>query len=180
MHDFSTTDDIRKACVGNMDGFHWYSDSRPADYEKWCFVYSEYGESVLEESNYTIIYNRLKDKYPDDIIDMYCSHWMVGHINHIAVRAFDDKDELTQAMMEVQDIYYEMNRYPILDEGDYLDRCMTATLDSLKMYIKDKERVYDLLNWFDENHINPMDCEYDLYDNDDVGRGMEALGLEKC
>ena len=58
MHDFKTVDDIRKACVGNMDGFHWYSDSRPADYEKWCFVYSEYGESVLEESNYTITTRR--------------------------------------------------------------------------------------------------------------------------
>ena len=111
---------------------------------------------------------------------MYCSHFMVGHINHIAVRAFDDKDELTQAMMEVQDIYHEMDIYPILDEGDYLDRCMTATLDSLKCYLKDKDKVYDLLNWFDENHINPMDCEYDLYDYEDVKRGMEALGLEKC
>ena len=79
------------------------------------------------------------------------SHWAVGHVDGFSVRVFHGNGEITEAFTTYHELAERMADYPILDESDYSERELDATLSNIK------EAAWRLKNEFDAYSLrSPM------------------------
>lgn len=119
----------------NFRSFIWRRDQELADAEKWAIIYTSHRDSgLLDQSNAAFIAKALKPftegDDPDVVMESH-SHWAVGHIDGFSVRVFDGNGEITEAFQVYHDLAQQMDDYPILDESDYSERELEATLENI-------------------------------------------------
>ena len=133
--------DLNEAAIkaaGNWQRFQcfvWFRDRELNDAQQWAVIYSHNRDSgLLDQSNAAMIGKALKPFTEGDDPDVAFEshlHWAVGHIDGFSVRVFRNGD-ITQAFEAYHELAQQLAGYPILDESDYSERELEATLENIK------------------------------------------------
>ena len=119
----------------NFRSFVWWRDRELADADRWAVIYMSHRDSgLLDQSNAAFIAKALKPFTDGDDADVVMEshhHWAVGHIDGFSVRVFKD-GEITEAFRTYHELAEAMDQYPILDESDYSERELEATLENIE------------------------------------------------
>ncbi len=88
---------------------------------------------MLDQSNAAFIAKALEPftegDDPDVVFESH-AHWAVGFIAGFSIRVFRD-GEITEAFKTYHELAQRMDDYPILDESDYSERELEATLENI-------------------------------------------------
>jgi hypothetical protein len=126
-----------KEMAGNwreFESFAWHRAYDLDDADNWAIIYTSNRDSgLLAQSNETAI-NKLLDKHtegedPDLVFERH-SHWAVGHVDGFSVRVYRPDGAITDAFKEVCSIHERLDDYPVLDESEYSERELEATLEN--------------------------------------------------
>jgi hypothetical protein len=114
--------------------FVWWRDRELADADKWAIIYTSNRDSgLLDQSNAAFIAKALEQftegDDPDVVMETH-DHWAVGHVDGFSLRVFRN-GEVTDAFRAYHELAQRMDDYPILDESDYSERELEATLDNI-------------------------------------------------
>ncbi len=131
-----------------FDSFVWFRDKEVEDAEKWAIVYTHNRDSgLLDQSNAAVISKAMapfaEGDHPDLAFEAH-SHWAVGHVDGFSIRVFDAHDEITEAFQRYYELAQAMDDYPILDESDYSERELEATIANIVDAAWRLKRQFDL------------------------------------
>jgi hypothetical protein len=124
-----------KEMAGNwreFESFCWHRSYDIEDAENWAIIYSSNRDSgLLAQSNESAI-NQMLDKFtegddPDLVFESH-SHWACGHVDGFSVRVYGTDGTISDAFRELCRIQTALEDYPVLDEDDYSERELEATL----------------------------------------------------
>jgi hypothetical protein len=65
-----------------------------------------------------------------DVVMESHSHWAVGHVDGFSIRVYRES-AITEAFRTYHDLMEQLDGYPILDEEDYSERELEATLENI-------------------------------------------------
>jgi hypothetical protein len=127
----------RKA-AGNWQRFNcfvWWRKNEIADADQWAIIYTSNRDSgLLDQSNAAFIAKALEPftegDDPDVVFESH-NHWAVGHVDGFSIRVFRN-GEITEAFRKYHELAEQMDQYPILDESDYSERELTATIENIE------------------------------------------------
>jgi hypothetical protein len=180
--------DAAKEAAGNwqrFDSFVWFRKSDLTKPEMWTVIYTHHRDSgLLDQSNAAVISKAMLPftEYCDpDVVFESHSHWAVGHVDGFSIRVFK-RGRVTKAFRVYHELAVSMEGYPILDEADYSQRELEATLFNLKdaswsvrndFQLPDgwESEVYD---WLADNDPN------ELENRDDQGGYPTEMALRDC
>ena len=149
-------DHAAEEAAGNwqhFDSFAWHRAIDLDDAENWAIVYTHHRDSgLLDQSNAAVIAKALEPYQDTDVIAEHHGHWAVGFIDGYAIRVFKD-GKITQAFKIYHELAQALTEYPVLDEQDYSQRELEATLDN----IGDAARLLDL------DYDLPTDWESEVF-----------------
>jgi hypothetical protein len=137
--DWSDVEEAARELAGNwrrFDSFAWHRAYDLEAPERWCLWYTSHRDAgLLEQSNETVFKNRLapfaEGDSPDVVFERH-SHWAVGHLSGVSIRAFRDDGTITDAFKEFCSIKEALESYPVFDEQDYSQREYAATLNNYR------------------------------------------------
>ncbi len=140
----------------NFNCFVWFRDRELNDAGQWAVIYTNNLVSCLLYKSYAALIEKAMKPFsegddPDVVFESH-SHWAVGHVDGFSVRVFKD-GEITKAFETYHELAQQLDGYPILDESDYSERELEATLDNIK------DAAWRLKNDFDL----PEDWECRVY-----------------
>lgn len=131
-------DEAAQKAAGNwrkFDSFVWWRESELTDPDQWSIFYTSHRDSgLLAQSNAAVISKALApfaDGDDPDVVFESHSHWAVSFINGFSVRVFNSQNEITEAFRKYHELAEAMDDYPILDESDYSERKLEATLENI-------------------------------------------------
>ena len=132
-----TLEEAAKQAAGNWQRFGcfvWFRDRYLEDADKWAVVYTHNRDSgLLDQSNAAAIKKAMEPfaegDDPDVVFESH-SHWAVGHVDGFSVRVFKN-GEVTEAFCKYHELAERLANYPILDEEDYSERELEATLENI-------------------------------------------------
>lgn len=118
-----------------FDSFVWFRDRELQDADRWAIIYTHNRDSgLLDQSNAAVISKAMEPfaegDHPDLVFEAH-SHWAVGHVDGFSLRVFNDNGEITEAFQKYHELAQAMDDYPILDESDYSEREVEATLENI-------------------------------------------------
>jgi hypothetical protein len=165
--DWTDVEAAARQMAGNwrrFDSFAWSRGYRLEDADRWCIWYTSHRDAgLLALSNEKAINKRLKPfsngDDPDLVFERH-SHWAVGHVDGFSIRVYRDDGTITDAFKEFCSIKERLEDYPILDEQDYGERELEATLEN---YASEMWRLKDDLpegweaevyRWFSDHGHN--------------------------
>ena len=145
--------------AGNWQDFKcfvWFRDREANDPNQWAVIYTHHRDSgLLDQSNAAVIAKAMKrfseGDDPDVVFESH-SHWAVGHVDGFSVRVFKN-GEITKAFETYHELARQLDDYLILDESDYSERELEATLENIT------DAAWRLKNDFDL----PEDWESQVY-----------------
>ncbi len=154
-----TLEDAAKQSAGNWRRwtcFCWDRERDLDDPDAWAIVYTHNRDSgLLDQSNAHAIAQAMtpftKGDDPDVVMENH-DHWAVGHVDGFSIRVYRD-GEITDAFKAYHDLKERMDGYPFLDEEDYSERELEATLENIADAAWRVKRNYDL----------PDGWEYEVY-----------------
>lgn len=134
---WSDLEQAAKEMAGNwqtFESFCWHRAYDLEDADAWAQVYTSNRDSgLLAQSNEEAI-NEMLEKFADgddpDLVFETHSHWACGHIDGFSVRVYRADGTITEAFKEVCRIQERLDDYPLLDEEDYSERELSATLEN--------------------------------------------------
>ncbi len=140
-----------------FNSFAWFRRSEIANADQWGIVYTHNRDSgLLDQSNASVISKAMApfaESDDSDVVFESHSHWAVGHVDGFSIRVFDVNGEITEAFQRYHELAQAMDDYPILDESDYSERELEATLENIV------DAAWRLKNEFDL----PEGWESDVY-----------------
>ncbi len=172
--------------------FVWYRDEIQ-DAENWAIVYTHNRDSgLLDLSNASVIGKALgsfTDCDDPDVVMESHHHWAVGHVDGFSIRVFPD-GEITAAFRKYHELAEAMDAYPILDEEDYSNRELEATIENIAdaaWRIKDEYELPDdwqceAYDWLSENDSGAVENSEDQggYPSENsLQAAFEALGFRQ-
>lgn len=84
--------------------------------EGWAITFSRSRDSDNREiANYEHVLSYLYEKYPDEYRVAHSSHWAVGWVDQILVKAVVN-GEITQVFKDMYEFALDLEQYPALDE----------------------------------------------------------------
>ena len=99
-----------------------YSGDLPLG-ETWAFTLARHRDSdTLAESNWHVIETDMHERFRDDVEIVHCSHWVVGWIEHLAVRLLTEDGALTEAGHAILEWKEQLDGYPVADDDDFSAR----------------------------------------------------------
>lgn len=115
-------EDAAKEFAGNwkkFDSFAWHE--QPDDAENWGhYILSHRDSDPLSRSNEKAIEKIFKDEqYADDVRFEQHSHWAVGHVSVLTLRAIGPDGAPTAAFEKLYEIAKRLQDYPALDDEAY-------------------------------------------------------------
>lgn len=114
----------KEAFARPSDASFW--DERMYDTHAPVMSWADRGDDLLEASNFHAALAILTDADTgeDDphVFDASVSHWLVGSLQQIWVRARDDSGAFTPAWRTAVAIAFALQEYPVLDESDLSER----------------------------------------------------------
>jgi hypothetical protein len=137
--DWTDVEQAATLLAGNwrrFNSFAWHRAYDLEDADRWCVWYTSSRDAgLLEQSNEQAINKRLaplaEGDNPDVVFEQH-SHWAVGHLSGVSIRAFRDDGTITDAFKEFCSIQEALENYPVLDEQEYSERELEATLDNFR------------------------------------------------
>lgn len=189
--------DAARAAAGNWANFScfiWFRQSELNKPENWTIIYTHNRDSgLLDQSNASVITKAMqpfaKGKDPDVVLESH-HHWAVGHADGFSIRVFR-RGRITKAFRTYYELAVQMADYPILDEDDYSERELEATLENIdlaawkfkKSYALPKDEWLDqVYGWLSDNRNNALENTDDQGgwpDEDDLEAAFTALGYAK-
>jgi hypothetical protein len=134
-----TLEEAAQKAAGNwqrFNSFAWFRDREVEYADKWAIIYTHNRDSgLLDQSNAKVIAKAMtpftKGDDPDVVFESH-SHWAVGHVDGFSVRVFDGDGEITEAFRKYHELSEAICDCPILDESDYSERELEATLENIE------------------------------------------------
>lgn len=183
-----TLEDAARHAAGNwrkFDNFAWFRKSELKLPDNWALIYTDHRDSgLLEQSNASVIAEAMtpftEGSDPDVVFENH-THWAVGNVSGFSLRVFR-RSKITRAFRVYHELAVSMEGYPILDETDYSQRELDATIFNLKdaswrvrqeFELPDgwQSEVYD---WLADNDPNELESR------DDQGGYPSEAALRDC
>lgn len=104
------------------------------------YSWADRGDDVLDESNFHTILADLQGyarEESDDVFDGSVSHWLVGSLQQIWVRVYDEDGDFTPAFVRATEIAHALRDYPVFDESDWSERELEVHEEYLRMALDD-------------------------------------------
>lgn len=167
-----TLEDAAQKAAGNwqrFDSFVWFRDRDLDDADQWAIVYTHNRDSgLLDQSNASVIAKAMAPFTEGDdptVVNERHSHWAVGHVDGFSMRVFDGNGEITEAFKKYHELAEAMDGYPILDESDYSERELEATLENIEdaaWRLKNEFElpegwVWSVYDWLSENRSGEIE-----------------------
>lgn len=187
-----------KKAAGNwqrFDSFVWFRDKDVEDADQWAIIYTHNRDSgLLDQSNASVIAKAMapftEGDDPDVVFESH-SHWAVGHVDGFSIRVFDGNGEITEAFRKYHELAEAKEDYPILDEQDYGERELEATLENIadaawrlkSEFTLPEGWVWQVYDWLSENRSGEIENRDDQggYPSEEAMReAFDALGFEKA
>jgi hypothetical protein len=153
----------------------------------WGFSFSKHRDSdLINISNFDCIVEDLNENFDaKDWEIVQCSHWAVGHIEHIAIRVLDKHGEPTKIFEHMLEFKRALEDYPLLDDEDFSRREYEIQIEAIQEYIpselRDEENVEQkVFGWLWDNKPSSLDLENNSCWNlksEDVLEALTDLGL---
>lgn len=177
----------------NFDCFVWFRKDELDEPDAWAVIYHSHRDSgLLDQSNAAAIESAMEPftegDEPDVVMESH-SHWAVGHVDGFSVRVFRN-GEITEAFRKYHELAESLADYPILNESDYSERELEATLENIgeaSWRLKDDFDLPDgwnsaVFDWFSENNENAIENTDDQggWPNEsDLEMAFESLGFQR-
>lgn len=193
-----TLEDAAEKAAGNwqrFDSFVWFRDRDLEDADQWAIIYTHNRDSgLLDQSNAKVIAKAMAPFTDGDdplVVMESHHHWAVGHVDGFSLRVFDGNGEITEAFRKYHELAEAMDDYPILDESDYSERELEATLENIEdaaWRLKNEFElpegwVWQVYDWLSENRSREVENRDDQggYPSEEAMReAFEALGFEQA
>lgn len=188
-----TIEEAAQEAAGNWREFQcfvWWRASEIPDTENWGIIYSHNRDSgLLDQSNAEVIRKAMEpfaDTDDPNVVFESHSHWAVGHIDGFSVRVFRD-GQITEAFKVYHGLAQRMADYPVLDESDYSERELEATLENLPLAAWSLKNEYELpegwenevYSWLSDHNCSAVENTDDqggYPDEDELIEAFQALG----
>jgi hypothetical protein len=188
-----TLEDAATEAAGNWQSwtcFVWDRERGLDDAEDWAIVYTHNRDSgLLAQSNADAINEAIEpftDSDDPDVVMESHSHWAVGHVDGFSIRVYRN-GEITEAFKTYHDLMEQMDGYPILNEEDYSERELEATLENINdaaWRVKDEYTLPEgwegeVHSWLSDNRpgsVENRDDQGGYPEQDDLRAAFEALG----
>ena len=147
---------------------------------------------LLDQSNAAVIAKAMaqytEGDDPDVVFESH-THWAVGHVDGFSVRVFRTGN-VTEAFKQYHDLAERMAGYPVLDESDYSEREVEATIANLTDAAWRLKNTFELpedwesevYGWFGDHNcgaIENSDDQGGYPDQKELEAAFEALGYER-
>lgn len=116
--------DAAGAALEHPADFAYFGDLHEED--GWGRAFGVHRDSdALERSNWQVITEDLRERFPEDFTSEEYSHWLVGWVETGRVRVVRQpelgvsEENLTDAFLAVVEWRERLNSYPVLDESRY-------------------------------------------------------------
>ena len=189
-------EDAAKQAAGNWREFRcfvWCRMDDLLDADKWAIIYTHNRDSrLLDLSNAGAIDEVLapftKGDNPD-VVEEDHSHWACGWIKGYSIRVYK-RGRITKAFRAYHQLAQRMADYPILNEEDYSERELEATLENIgdaAWRIKDEynlpeDWVGNVYHWFADNDCSAIENADDnggYPDEEQLRAAFDALGYRE-
>jgi hypothetical protein len=116
-----TIEEAADEAAGNwtkFEAFWWKSEKQPEDSENWMLYSIRHRDSdLLTQSNAIEIEKQMEPfiKSEDAFIGNF-GHFLVGWIDHLAVRVKNSSGKVTDAFKKLYELMVKMEDYPVLNE----------------------------------------------------------------
>jgi hypothetical protein len=188
-----TLEDAATEAAGNWQSwtcFVWDRERVLDDAEKWGLVYTHNRDSgLLAQSNSDAISKPMEsftDTDDPDVVMESHSHWAVGHVDGFSIRVIR-KGEITDAFKAYHELSEQLADCPILDEEDYSERELEATLENINDAAWRVKHEYTLpegweseaYSWLSDHRsgsVENRDDQGGYPDEDDLRAAFLALG----
>lgn len=167
-----TLEDAAEKAASNwqrFDSFVWFRDREVEDADQWAIIYTHNRDSgLLDQSNAAVIAKAMtsytEGDDPDVVMESH-SHWAVGHVDGFSIRVFDGNGEITEAFRKYHELSESIEEFPILDEEDYSERELEATLENIEhaaWRLKNEFNlpegwVWQVYDWLSENRSGEVE-----------------------
>ena len=191
-----TLEDAAKEAAGNwqhFESFVWFRDEEVDDPDNWAIIYTHNRDSgLLDQSNADEIAKAMEPftegDDPDVVMESHC-HWACGHVDGFSIRVYRD-GEITEAFKTYHDLMEQLDGYPILDEEDYSERELEATLENMTDAAWRVKHEYtlpdgwegDVYSWLSDNRqstVENRDDQGGYPEESDLRDAFAALGYER-
>ena len=167
-----SVEDAAEQAAGNWQRFNsfvWFRDREVEDADQWAIIYTHNRDSgLLDQSNAKVIAKAMAPFTEGDDSDVMIeshTHWAVGHVDGFSIRVFDSNGDITPAFKAYHELAEAMEAYPILDESDYSERELEATLENIEDAAWRLKNEFDLpegwvwqvYDWLSENRSGEVD-----------------------
>jgi hypothetical protein len=188
-----TLEDAATEAAGNWKSwtcFVWDRERDLDDPDNWAIHYTHNRDSgLLAQSNADAITEAMEpftqDDDPDVVMESH-SHWAVGHVDGFSIRVFRN-GEITPAFKAYHELSEQLTEYPILNEEDYSERELGATLENIndaawrvkhEYELPDgwESEVYSWLSDHRQSAIENRDDQGGYPEQDDLRAAFDALG----
>jgi hypothetical protein len=187
-------EDAATKAAGNWKDFKcfvWFRDQELEDADQWAVIYTHHRDSgLLDQSNAAVIGKALEpftDGDDPDVVFESHNHWAVGHIDGFSIRVFKD-GKITEAFETYHELAQRMDDYPILDESDYSERELEATLENIEDAAWRLKHEFDLpegwesevYSWLSDNdssEVENRDDQSGYPSEESLRAAFEALGF---
>jgi hypothetical protein len=191
-----TLQDAAKEAAGNWQSWTCFVWDRERDLdaaEDWGIFYTHNRDSgLLAQSNADAIteaMERFTDTDDPDVVLESHSHWAVGHVDGFSLRVYRD-GEITDAFRAYHELSEQLADYPILDEEDYSERELEATLENIDdaaWRVKDEYTLPDgweseVYSWLSDHRTGSVENRDDqggYPSEDDLRAAFAALEYEQ-
>jgi hypothetical protein len=188
-----TLEDAAKEAAGNWQSwtcFVWDRERDLEDSESWGIFYTHNRDSrLLDQSNADAISKSMEPftegDDPDVVMESH-SHWAVGHVDGCSIRVYRN-GQITDAFKTYHEIKEQLADYPILNEEDYSERELEATLENITDAVWKLKHEYelpdgwesDVYSWLSDNRsgaIENRDDQGGYPEEEDLRAAFDALG----
>ena len=162
--------------------------------ENWAIIYTHNRDSgLLAQSNADAI-NKAMEPFTDtddpDVMFESHDHWACGHVDGFSIRVYRC-GQITEAFRTYHEITEQLADYPILDEGDYSERELEATLENITDAAWELKHEYELpdgwesevYSWLSDSRsstIENRDDQGGYPEENDLRAAFDALGYTQC
>ncbi len=190
-----TLEDAAKQLAGNWKSwtcFVWDRERDLDDPDNWAIIYTHNRDSgLLDQSNADAVAEALKAFSETDDADVVFEshdHWAVGHVDGFSIRVYRN-GEITEAFKTYHDLMEQMDGYPVLNEEDYSNRELEATLENISDAAWRVKHEYELpdgwesevFSWFWDHRQSAVENRDDrggYPEEGDLRAAFDALGYE--
>jgi hypothetical protein len=170
--------------------FVWDRERDLNDSDNWAIVYTHNRDcGLLAQSNADAISKAMEpftDTDDSDVVMESHDHWLVGHVDGFSIRVFRN-GEITDAFRAYHELSEQLAEYPILDEEDYSERELEATIENINDAAWRVKHEYELpdgwesevYSWLSDNRqsaIENKDDQGGYPEQDDPRAAFDALG----